>query len=450
MATRRARVERSLARAQAAYGVSSASAARTAVRLQRSAWAASALLALACLAIVWRLSAIVHAAVVGPMAAAAGAAQRIAVGEIVRVPGASGDDELAQLLRAMAAMEAYLREMAGVASTIAGGDLRVVVRPRSEDDAFGHAFQDMTAYLRRMADQAGRIAAGDLSHAMRPAGEGDLFGRAFEAMTATLSDVIENIRASTEAMAQVADDLSGHAQQLSESVGNEVANMQETSASLETVAELIAQNADASRRVEALATRGAVDAETSGGASRETVGAMESITERISAIEGIANQTNMLALNAAIEAARAGEHGRGFAVVAGGIRELSEQSRKVAAEVADLATQSRAVAQRSGTLLGELVPVIQQTATLVQAVATASARQSAGVDAVRAAMGRVDAITQRNAFAAEHLAATAEEMSAQAELLRTHVGFFQVATPAPLPAIAKLMPPASTGGPRAA
>ena len=62
----------------------------------------------------------------------------------------------------------------------------------------------------------------------------------------------------------------------------------------------------------------------------------QEITKITRVIEQLADQTNLLALNAAIEAARAGEHGRGFAVVAGGIRELSEQSRKVAAEVAEV------------------------------------------------------------------------------------------------------------------
>jgi methyl-accepting chemotaxis protein len=236
--------------------------------------------------------------------------------------------------------------------------------------------------------------------------------------------VIVNARAGADGLSAAAAQVSATAQSLSTGTGEQAATVEETSSTLEHIAQLVKDAAESSRGTERIASEGARQADEGGKAVVAALSAMRSIAERIVVIQELAQQTDLLALNASIEAARAGAHGRGFAVVAQEVRRLAEHAQAASKEIEAHATSSVTVAERSGDVLARLVPSIIETADRVRAIATASAEQAAGITQVSLAMTQVDDVTQRVATAAEECAATAEELASQAESLRHAVAWF--------------------------
>ncbi|MBN1209792.1 MAG: HAMP domain-containing protein [Myxococcaceae bacterium] len=288
--------------------------------------------------------------------------------------------------------------------------------------------RSITVPIRQVVALTARIAQGDLLQKIEITrrDETGKLQAAVKEMSERLAAIIGQVRAGATALNAASAQVSSSAQLVAQGSSEQAASVEETTASLQEISASIRLNAENSRRTEQLALQGARDAEESGTAVRETVAAMREITERISIIEEIAYQTNLLALNAAIEAARASEHGRGFAVVATEVRKLSERSQLAASEISGLAGSSVSVAEDSGQRLTTLLPSIRATAERVQEVATASQGQSAQVAQIGTAMDQLNLVTQRNASAAEELAATAEELAAQADSLHQLMSYFSV------------------------
>ena len=95
------------------------------------------------------------------------------------------------------------------------------------------------------------------------------------------------------------------------------------------------------------------------------------LTEFITVIREIADQTNLLAVNAAIEAARAGERGLGFAVVADEVRKLAEQSARAANDAGEMLEGFQERMRRVATQVRSGESMVSDVETLSEAALAA-------------------------------------------------------------------------------
>jgi methyl-accepting chemotaxis protein len=274
----------------------------------------------------------------------------------------------------------------------------------------------------------GSLAKGDLSQRIEDNYNGvfDQLKNNVNTTIERLTDVIGKVHHTTDQSVNAAQEVNCTARELEQGSSEQAASLEEISSSMVEMSTNIRQSANNSSQTEQIAQKAAIDAEESGKAVTEAVGAMNDIAEKISIIEEIARQTNLLALNAAIEAARAGEHGKGFAVVAAEVRKLAERSQKAAGEISELSGSTVIIATQAGEKLLKLVPDIQKTAELVQEISEASREQDTGSEEINKAIQQLDSTVQRSAASAEELAASASELTGQAEEQRKAMSFFSL------------------------
>ncbi|EHD0093438.1 methyl-accepting chemotaxis protein [Vibrio vulnificus] len=267
------------------------------------------------------------------------------------------------------------------------GDLtqRLVVGSKDE---IGQLAESFNAFLDKLQRTIGNVAKTSQQLAEQTVGakraavetrtssesqfkEVDMVATAAEEMTQTASLVVQN--------AEVAVEAANRASQFANS-GREVIERSE----LEML-KLVEQMTQAVPVVEELARNNG------------------NITEILTVIEGISEQTNLLALNAAIEAARAGEQGRGFAVVADEVRKLASSTQDSVAEIRTVIAQVQ-----NGTTA--VVDAIKQGNVFAQHTAT---EVQNAVEQLQSVFESISAINDMNS---QIVKAAEEQMAVSAEV----------------------------------
>jgi len=171
------------------------------------------------------------------------------------------------------------------------------------------------------------------------------------------------------------------------------------------------------------------------------------IGEIISAVNDLAEQSNLLAVNAAIEAARAGEQGRGFAIVAQEVKSLAEQSKQATLQVRSilgdiqqatnrtvLATEQGGKAVEAGVnesseaneAIRGLSESIVESAHAATQIAVSAQQQLIGMDQLVLAMESIRGATVQNAASAKQAETGAQGLHMLGQKLQGMLARFQV------------------------
>ncbi len=264
----------------------SRSATREGRQAQLLTWIISAVCTLVTIAIAVQII----RSITRPLAAAVQVAKVVAAGDLSQPLQPRGNDEIAQLLRALADMRDALvtsvraiNSSAGqvhqVANELSSSTELVLQASHRQNQAAG----SVAASVEQLTVSIGEVAAASTqqqSHAQ-------------ESLTTTREGVVQlnNLIAEVKKIQQNVEEVSGHVNAFS----------------------------DDTHRISLMTSQ----------------------------VRDLADQTNLLALNAAIEAARAGEAGRGFAVVADEVRLLAEKSALSASQINEV---TGVLTSRSGQL----------------------------------------------------------------------------------------------------
>ncbi|QZI71513.1 methyl-accepting chemotaxis protein [Pseudomonas protegens] len=313
--------------------------------------------------------------IVVPIRQAVGVAEQVAAGDLSRPIHSEGRDETARLLKALASMQASLRETLQLISST-------------------------STQLAAAAQQMSQSTHQDSSRLQQQHNEIEQAATAVNEMTVAVEEVARNAVSTSDTTRQ--------------STTQATQGQARVIQTLDSIQAMSSDVGTALQQVQTLAEQ-----------SRE-------IGKVLDVIRAIAEQTNLLALNAAIEAARAGEAGRGFAVVADEVRALAHRTQQSTQEIEQMigqvqgdtdsvvqsmhgnsqrVAQTLSIAEQAGLALGQITRAMEQIHERNLVIASASEEQAQVAREVDRNLLNIRDLSLESADAATRTNATSQALS---------------------------------------
>lgn len=341
-----------------------------------------------------------------------------------------------------------LNEIENATKEIANGNLNISIEYTADDeigqvaDSLRVSIKEIMGYIEEIDLIMIKMAEGNFDVNFTKNFIGD-----FENIQLSIGKFVSQISNSMTQVGQVSERVSGGSEQIAEAAqslaegateqAGIIGNLYET---VKDISERITDNAKNSGIISQEVTRVFNEIMQSNENMQNVVLAMQKISDEsqeigkiIHSINGIAEQTNLLALNASIEAARAGEAGKGFAVVANEVSMLAKQSAeavKISGTLIEASLEAvekgRVIANNTADNLHAVAARANEITEKIENISLVSNEQADAVKLIDNGISKITQFVEANAAMAEESSASSEELTSEAQTLKTLIHQFKI------------------------
>lgn len=328
---------------------------------------------------------------------------------------------------------------------IANGDLSANDEklPNTKDEAsmlidgLENTRAQLSEYIGEIGDVLSDISDGNLDVNMTITYNGDFekIKDSLEKIVISLNTTLGEVSNASANLLEGARQVEMASQALASASTEQASAVVEITSSIDGISKNVTENTNDVVKVNELTQTAKKEADTGSSQMTKMMEAMtdisnssQSIAKIMKVIDDISFQTNILALNASVEAARAGIHGKGFAVVAEEVRALASKSSDAASEISEMIDDTigkinngTMIAKDTASELTKIVSDIEEIAEVMEHIADMSKDQAQAIDQVDIGLEQISAVVQNNSATSEQCAASAVELSGQAEGLMKQV-----------------------------
>jgi methyl-accepting chemotaxis protein len=306
--------------------------------------------------------------------------------------------------------------------------------------------QKLTDELSRAIDEVDYVMTGVAEYDLTRIVEGEYHGKldnlknTINRSVGIVKDLIAHVTETSNNISDGSQQMHVSAQSLASGTSMQASNLEEISASMESVGSQSKTNDESSEQVKQLTGQALNEVQLGNQRMETMLQSMSNINEKslgvskvIKVIDEIAFQTNLLALNAAVEAARAGKFGKGFAVVAEEVRSLAGRSSVAAKDTTELIQDSISEVEngvKNADQMAESLTTISERMDkindLIGEISASSKEQSLGVKEINQGVNRVNDVVKQNSTISEESASTAEKLAENSSYLQKIIANFQL------------------------